>query len=33
MCELITNLGDGGNYVGMILESNLGIGIVGKEGK
>lgn len=26
-------VGDGGNDVGMILESNVGIGIVGKEGK
>ena len=26
-------VGDGGNDVGMILESNCGIGIVGKEGK
>lgn len=26
-------IGDGGNDVGMILESNVGIGIVGKEGK
>lgn len=26
-------VGDGGNDVGMILESNIGIGIVGKEGK
>ena len=26
-------MGDGGNDVGMILESNVGIGIVGKEGK
>ena len=27
------SVGDGGNDVGMILESNVGIGIVGKEGK
>lgn len=26
-------VGDGGNDVGMILEANIGIGIVGKEGK
>jgi len=26
-------VGDGGNDVGMILEANVGIGIVGKEGK
>jgi phospholipid-translocating ATPase len=26
-------IGDGGNDVGMILEANVGIGIVGKEGK
>ena len=26
-------MGDGGNDVGMILEANVGIGIVGKEGK
>ena len=26
-------VGDGGNDVGMILESNVGIGIVGKEGR
>jgi len=25
-------VGDGGNDVGMILEANVGIGIVGKEG-
>ena len=27
------SVGDGGNDVGMILEANVGIGIVGKEGK
>lgn len=27
------SVGDGGNDVGMILESNVGVGIVGKEGK
>ena len=26
-------MGDGGNDVGMMLEANVGIGIVGKEGK
>mmetsp|Transcript_16385 Transcript_16385/g.22464 ORF Transcript_16385/g.22464 Transcript_16385/m.22464 type:complete len:161 (+) Transcript_16385:1621-2103(+) len=26
-------IGDGGNDVGMIIEANVGIGIVGKEGK
>lgn len=26
-------IGDGGNDVGMILEANVGVGIVGKEGK
>lgn len=26
-------VGDGGNDVGMILEADVGIGIVGKEGK
>lgn len=26
-------VGDGGNDVGMILEANVGVGIVGKEGK
>lgn len=26
-------VGDGGNDVGMILEANVGIGVVGKEGK
>ena len=26
------SVGDGGNDVGMILEANVGIGIVGKEG-
>ena len=29
----IACVGDGGNDVGMILEANVGIGIVGKEGK
>ena len=29
----IAAVGDGGNDVGMILEANVGIGIVGKEGK
>lgn len=28
----IAAVGDGGNDVGMILESDVGIGIVGKEG-
>jgi phospholipid-translocating ATPase len=27
------SVGDGGNDVGMILQSHVGIGIVGKEGK
>jgi len=27
------SVGDGGNDVGMILEANVGVGIVGKEGK
>jgi phospholipid-translocating ATPase len=27
------SVGDGGNDVGMILESHVGVGIVGKEGK
>ena len=26
------SVGDGGNDVGMILEANVGVGIVGKEG-
>ena len=26
-------IGDGGNDVGMILEANVGVGLVGKEGK
>lgn len=29
----VAGIGDGGNDVGMILEANVGIGIVGKEGK
>lgn len=29
----IASVGDGGNDVGMILKANVGIGIVGKEGK
>ncbi len=27
------SVGDGGNDVGMILEANVGVGIVGREGK
>jgi phospholipid-translocating ATPase len=30
---IVAGIGDGGNDVGMILEANVGIGIVGKEGK
>jgi phospholipid-translocating ATPase len=31
--KITAAIGDGGNDVSMILEANVGIGIVGKEGK
>lgn len=31
--KIVCSIGDGGNDVGMILESNIGIGIEGLEGK
>jgi len=31
--KITLGIGDGGNDVGMIIEADIGVGIVGKEGK